>query len=174
MMIRDYQAKLEGVNEALVISIRGIGAIDNTNMRNALGKKKVKITVVRNNLMGHAFKGTPLATLQPLMTGPSALAYGGESVIDVARAIMEWATKLDKLELKGAVLDGILFEGKAGVTALSKYPTRKEALSNTVTLILSPAQKLLGQVKGPGGKVVSIIKTVQEKLEKGETIAKLA
>ncbi|MDX2114130.1 MAG: 50S ribosomal protein L10 [Planctomycetota bacterium] len=173
LMIRDYQQKLAGVNDAVVISIRGVTSNDTMKLRHELRKKQVRVTVVRNNLANQAFKGTPLAAIEPLMAGPSALAYGAESVVDVARTIMEWAGKVDKLELKGAVLDGVLFKGKAGIEQLSKFPTRGEALATTVTLILSPARKVLGQIKGPGGKVMGIVKSVEEKLEKGEAIAKI-
>lgn len=174
LMIRDYQERLAGIDDALVISLRGVGAIDNNKMRLDLRKKKVRITVMRNNLAGHAMKGTPLAGLEKLLSGPTALAYGEAGVIDTARAIVEWAKKLEKLELKGAILDGILFEGKKGVEELSKFPTKKEAQSTVVSLILGPGKKIMGQVKGPGGKVMGIIKSVEEKLEKGEAIAKIA
>lgn len=174
LMIRDYQQKLAGINDALVVSIRGIPATENNKLRLDLAKKKVKITVVRNNLIKHSFKGTPLAGIEPLLSGPTALAYGPDGVVDVARAVMEFAKKLELFELKGAVLDGVLYEGKKGVEALSKFPTRGEALAQAVTLVLSPARKLMGQVRGPGGKVMGLVKTVEEKLEKGEAIAKLA
>ena len=174
LMIRDYQERLTGISDALVISIRGVGAIDNNKMRLDLRKKNVRITVMRNNLAMHAMKGTALAGLEKLMTGPTALAYGGAGVIDTARAIVEWAKKIEKLELKGAILDGVLFEGKAGVVELSKFPTKKEAQSTVVSLILGPGSKIMGQVRGPGGKVMGIVKSVQEKLEKGEAIAKIA
>lgn len=173
LMIRDYQQKLEGINDALVISVRGVSGIDNNKMRVDLARKKIKVTVVRNNLANHALKSTPLSAIESLLSGPAALAYGAESVVDVARALVEWAAKVEKLELKGAVLDGQLYEGKAGVTALSKFPTRAEALGQTVTLILSPARKLMSQVAGPGGKVMGIVKTIADKLEKGEAIAKV-
>ena len=41
-------------------------------------------------------------------------------------------------------------------------------------LVLSPAQKVVGAAKGPGGRVLGIVKTIQEKLEKGETVARVA
>ena len=173
-MIRDYQGKLDGVQDAVVLSLRGVGGIDTNKMRIDLQKKKIRITVVRNNLTKHAFKDTPLASIEPLMTGPSALAYSKESVVEVAREILEWAKKYEKLELKGAVLDGSLYKGKPGVEELSKFPTRTEALGNTVSLVLGPARKVMGQVKGPGGKIMGIVKSIEEKLEKGETIAKIA
>lgn len=173
LMIRDYQNRLEGVSDALVISIRGVGAIDTNKMRLDLHKQKIRITVVRNNLANQAFKGTPLAAIEPLMAGPSALAYSAESVVDAARAILDWAKKIEKLELKGAVLDGVLYQGKKGVEEISKYPTKAESKAQLITLFLSPARNVMGQVKGPAGKVMGIVKSIEEKLEKGEAIAKI-
>ncbi|MCA9282682.1 MAG: 50S ribosomal protein L10 [Phycisphaeraceae bacterium] len=173
LLMRDYTDRLDGVEDALLISVRGVPALDNNRFRNELAKKDIKVTVIRNNLAKNSLKDGPLENLIPLLQGPSALAYGAESVVDVAREVMAWAKKLEQLELKGAVIDGELFSGKAGVERLSKLPTREEALAQTVTLILSPARKLVGAVKGPGSRVMSVIKSVEEKLEKGETIAKV-
>jgi large subunit ribosomal protein L10 len=171
LMIRDYKSRLGSTSDALVISIRGMKALDNNRLRNELAKKNIKITVVRNDLFRHAAKGTGLSSLDPLMTGPSAIAYGAESVVDVARELVKWAKTTANLELRGAVLDGQVFSGKDGVERLSKFPTREEAISQTVTLILSPARKLAAQIKGPGGRIGGIISTIKDKLEKGETIA---
>lgn len=173
-MIRDYQARLEGVDNALLVSIRGIPANENNDLRIDLLKKDIRITVIRNALAPHAFKDSGLAGLEPLLSGPSALAYGAESVVDVARAMVDWAKKVENLELKGAILDGVLFEGEKGVQQLSKFPTREEALSQNVTLLLSPARNLMGAVTGPGAKIMSIVKQIEEKLEKGESIEKTA
>ncbi len=174
LMIRDYKQRLNHHSEALVISVRGMPAFDNNKLRNELAKKQIRITVVRNDLVRHAISGTALEGIDPLLKGPTALAYGGESVVDVAREIMKWAQQLQQLELRGAILDGVLFDGKAGVERLSKFPTRDEAHAQNVTLILSPGRKLLGAVKGPGSRLLGIVKAIEEKLEKGEAIAAVA
>jgi large subunit ribosomal protein L10 len=173
MMMRDYQSRLEGLDDAMLISIRGVGAIDTTRLRTVLAGKNIKITVVRNNLARKAVEGTGLEPLSKLLTGPSALAYGGQSVVEVAREIVKLIESMPNLELKGAVLDGQLYEGKDGVTELSKFPTREEAIGRIVTLIVSPARKLVAQIQGPGSALVGIVKAIEEKLEKGETIAKV-
>jgi len=174
MIINDYKARLTGSSDALVISIRGVKAIPTTKLRRDLNKKSIKITVVRNSLARKAIEGTSLEPLSKLLTGPSALAYGGTSVVEVAREIVKLIKDMPELELKGAILDGTVYEGKAGVTELSKFPTKDEAIANVVTLVVSPGRKLLGQIKGPGSNVAGIIKAIETKLEKGETIAKKA
>ncbi len=174
LMMRDYQTLLEGVEDALVVSIRGVAANDNNRMRTSLAASQIKITVIRNRLARKIFADTSLAGLDPILEGPSAIAYGAESVVDVARELVKWAKEVKNLELKGAVLDGQVFEGNKGVIELSKFPTRDEAIAQAVTLVLSPGQNLMSQVAGPGGRLVGIIKAIEEKLEKGEAIAKSA
>lgn len=173
MMIRQYQERLAGVDNAVLISIRGVNNADSGAMRVKLRQDKIRVSVVQNGLAKVAFKGTGLETLEPLLTGPNAICYGAESVVEVARRIVGLLKDYPKLELRGAVLDGTLFEGKAGVEALSKYPTREEAIGQVVTLVLSPARKLAGAIVGPGRRLAGCIKDIELKLEKGEAIAKV-
>ncbi|MBA4029121.1 MAG: 50S ribosomal protein L10 [Planctomyces sp.] len=173
MLMRDYQARLSGANDAMLVSIRGMKAIDTTKLRTTLRKSNIRVLIVRNALARKSFKGTPLEALAPLLTGPSALAFGGNSVVEVARQIVDMLKEFPLIELKGAVLDGNLFEGDKGVKELSKFPTRTEAVAQAVTLILSPARNLAAQIKGPGARVAGLVKAIEERLEKGEAIAKV-
>jgi len=172
MIIGDYQKRFVDIDGALVIEIRGIEANENNALRLGLLEKNVRVTVVKNTLARKAFAGTNLEAVTPALDGPSALAYGGESVVDVARALVDWAKKVKKLTLKGAVLDGQFFEGEAGVKRLSEFPTKDEAQAKVVQLVLTPASNLLKAATSPGSNVLGIIKEIQERLEKGETIAK--
>lgn len=173
MIMRDYTTRVGDIKDGMLISIRGLKAIDTTKLRNNLAKHKVKVTVIRNSLAKKQFKGTSFEKLETLLTGPSALVLSQTSVVEAARSIVGLLKDFPTLELKGAILDGTLFEGKKGVEELSKYPTREEAIGQAVTLIVSPGKKLLAQVKGPGSNVAGIVKAIEAKLEKGEAIAKV-
>ncbi|GJM18377.1 MAG: 50S ribosomal protein L10 [Phycisphaeraceae bacterium] len=173
MLVEDYRERFGDVDDALVISLRGIDANANNAIRSGLRKKDIHVSVVRNKLFTKAFGESKLSGLSPLLTGANALAYGAESVVDVARAIVDLVKDHPDLELKGAILDGEVYAGEDGVTRLSKFPTRDEAIAQDVTLILGPGRKLLGAVKGPGSNLVGIIKAIETKLEDGETISKV-
>jgi large subunit ribosomal protein L10 len=172
MIIRDYQNRFGDLEGAVVIDIRGIGANKNNDLRVGLQQKDIRITVVKNTLAISAIKGTALETLEPSLDGPSALAYGAETVVNVARELVDWAKKLKTLDLKGAVLDGEFFEGAEGVKRLSEFPTKDEAQAKVVQLVLTPGGKVVGAANAPGGNILGIVKQIQEKLEAGETIAK--
>ena len=174
MVVEDYKKRFEGVEGALVVDIRGIDAQQNHQLRNGLRQKSIRVTIVKNTLARKAFAGTPLEKIGDALEGPSALVYGAESVIDVAREIVDWARKIQKLGLKGALLDGEYFEGEAGVKALSKFPTREEALGQVVQLVLSPGSQLVSCVTAPGGELLACVEAMIKKLEAGETISKVA
>jgi large subunit ribosomal protein L10 len=173
MITEEYKSRFGELSDALLIDIRGVGANDNNELRQALHADGVRITVIRNALAKSAFADTPLGGLEPALEGPSALCYGGESVVAVARLMVGWAKKISALEVKAAILDGEFFEGAAGVKRLSTFPTKDEAQAKIVQLVLAPAGNVVGGALGPGAKVLGIVKELQERLEKGETIASI-
>ncbi|MDP7029090.1 MAG: 50S ribosomal protein L10 [Phycisphaerales bacterium] len=173
MMVADYRRRFDGVSNALLVDIRGIEANENNAMRQDLHASGIRITVVRNKLARDAFKDTDLEALVPGLEGPSAMCYGGDSVVEVARSLVDWAKKVKELDLKGACLDGEYFDGHDGVKRLSTFPTRDEAQAKVVQLVLSPAGNVLGAATSAGSNVMGIVKEIQERLEKGEEIAKV-
>ena len=172
MIIADYKKRFDNLDGALVVDIRGMTANDNNDLRDGLHKKQIRVTIIKNTLAKKAFAGTSLDVLGSALEGPSALAYGAESVIDVARELVDWAKKLKQLTLKGAVLDGTYYAGAEGVKRLSTFPTKEEAIAKVVQLVLSPASNLLRAATSPGSNILGIVKEIQERLEKGQAIAK--
>jgi len=174
MIVSAYERKFDALDGAIVIDIRGVDSNTNNAIRQELRKQQIHITIVRNALVKKALTDTKLAGLFAALEGPSALVYGAESVVDVARAIVDWAKKIEKLDLKGAVLDGEYFEGAAGVKRLSTFPTREEALAKAVQIVLSPGSNLVGAIKSPGAKLLAIVKEIQTRHEDGKAIEKVA
>ncbi len=172
LIMADYKQRFEHLEGALVVDIRGIEANDNNELRLNLAEKNIRITVIKNTLAKKAFEGTSLEAAVPALTGPAALAYGAESVVDVARELVDWAKKVKQLDLKGAVLDGEYYEGEAGVYRLSKFPTKDEAKARVVQLVLTPAGNVLSAAKAPGSNILGIVKEIEERVEKDEAITK--
>ena len=157
MIVAQYKRRFDGITSGLLIDIRGIEANTNNELRVDLLKKGIHITVLKNSLAKTAFQDTDLEEFTELLEGPSALAFGGNSVVDVARNLVDWAKKIKKLELKAAVLDGQFFEGAEGVKRLSKFPTKEEAQGTDVQILLSPAGNVVKAATSPGGNVVGIV-----------------
>jgi len=173
LITESYRKHFAEVEGAMLIDIRGIASNNNNKLRAGLAKTKVKVTVVKNSLARTAFKGTKLESIEKLLEGPSALVYGGDSVVSVARDLLEQLKTIENVQVKGALMDGQLF-GPDEIEALSKMPTRVEAQGQLITLLLSPAKKLAGQILGPGRKIASLVKAIEEKKSKEEPAAATA
>lgn len=162
LIIESYRRQFDDIDGAVLISIKSVGAATSVKLRSELNTKDMQMTVVKNSLAKQAFAGTPMELIGKLLDGPCAMVFGGESVVNVARVLIDAVKTQPEVEFKGAFMEGILF-GADEIEALSKYPTRDEAIANTVTLVLSPARNLAGAIASPGAKLAGIIKAIEEK-----------
>ncbi|MDP7005956.1 MAG: 50S ribosomal protein L10 [Phycisphaerales bacterium] len=174
LIVSEYQRRFENISDALLIDIRGIEANTNNDLRIDLRQKDIHITVLKNSLAKTALKDTKLDALNSVIDGPTALVFGGDSVVEVARNLVDWAKKIKKLELKAAILDGEIFEGADGVKRLSDFPTKDEAQGIVVQLVLSPAGNVIKAATSPASNLLGIIKEIETRLEDGKTIEKIA
>jgi len=63
-LVRDYRERLADIEDAMLISLRGIDANRNNTIRKGLLRQDIHITVVRNALFGKMIAGTSLGPLE--------------------------------------------------------------------------------------------------------------
>ena len=162
----EYHEDFKGLDAVAVLNPRGIGANATNKLRADLSQAGVRMKVVKNTLARRASSDTQLDGFARLLDGPSALVFpAGEqtSISGVARVLKKAKETLKTLEFRGVFFDGEVYEGEAGIEQVSKLPTREEAISNVVTLALSPGRNLAAAVKSPASNIAGILKTIEEK-----------
>jgi len=153
------------VSDFLVIDLRGVSGNDNNEIRGDLKTRGIHLRVVKNAMMRRAMDKLDMSAASALfLADPSVIAYGGDSIVDIAKDVVAWSKKVKALGLKGAFVEGTVMDSD-GVKELSKMPNRAQLQGLVVVLANSPGANVAGAVAGPGGVIAGCIKTLVEKLE---------
>ena len=164
-----YRQRFAKIDSVVMIDLRGVSANENNALRHHLQEQSIRVTVLKNSLAKTAFEGTSLQPICQVIEGSCALAYGGESVVDVARSLLAQSEEIENLELRGALMEGQVYEAHE-MEALSKLPSLDEARAAAVQIVLSPGARLAGSILGPGQRVAALIEAIKKKLEDGEPV----
>lgn len=117
--------------------------------------------MVKNSVARHAFRELDIADAGGLLSGPCAVAHGADSVVTVVRELLEIHGETPELTVKAAFMEGETF-GADQIDALSKYPTREEAVGQVLQCVLSAGANLSACLMGPASQIAGILKAIEE------------
>lgn len=143
------------VNLVVITHQTGLTVAETIELRRRVREVGASFRVTKNRLTRLALEGTKFQALQPLMTGPTALATSVDPVA-AAKVCVEFAKKNEKLTIIGGALGGQLLDVD-GVKALAKLPSLDELRGTLVGLLQAPATKLAGVLQAPGGRLARVV-----------------
>ena len=150
-IVEEISAKINGAQSVVVVDYRGLTVEQDTELRKQLREAGVTYKVYKNTFMTRAFKGTEFVGLAPYLEGPSAIAIATEDATAPARVLAEFAKNADKLEIKGGVVEGNVYDAK-GMAAIASIPSREVLIS-----------RLLGSLQSPMANFARVINQIAEK-----------
>ena len=161
------QAIAEDIKDAasvVLVDYRGLTVAEDTALRKQLREAGIVYKVCKNTMMKRAFEGTDFAALDEHLEGPSAIAISKDDATAPARILCKFAKDAKALELKAGVVEGTVYD-VAGLTELSKVPSREELLSKLLGSLQSPITNLarvLNQIAEQGGEAAPAEEAAEE------------
>ncbi|MEI7745256.1 MAG: 50S ribosomal protein L10 [Chloroflexota bacterium] len=153
-----------GAHRTMIVSeYRGLKVKEITEIRRALRKSGVSYRVVKNRLMRIAAQDNPAAAaLSPLLSGPSAIAFGTDEAA-TAKAVLDAVRPYAKIvKITGGVLGSTAIDAE-GVTRLATLPSREVLLAEVLGAITAPLSMTAGLFDAPGRDVVGLVQALIDK-----------
>jgi large subunit ribosomal protein L10 len=124
----------------IVSEYRGLTVREIAEIRRALRKQDVSYRIVKNRLMRIAAADSVGEALGPLLTGPTAIAFGTDEA-GTAKAVIDATRPYRIVRITGGILGAKAIDAD-GVTRLATLPSREVLLGQLAGAIQSPTATL--------------------------------
>lgn len=154
------KAKVEQLTElvknsvsGVLVDYKGITVEEDTKLRKELREAGVNYFVEKNTLLLRAFKNCGLEGFEESLNGTTAIALSNDDQTAPARVLGKFAEAAgdEKFNLKAGYVEGEVYD-QAGVTALSKIPSKDVLLAQLVGSLQGPLQKLAATLQAVADK----------------------
>lgn len=138
---------------------------DVNKLRRRCFNSNIRLRVVKNALLAKAFgkvEGKDYSELNQVLAGQTSIMFT-EVGNSPAKIIKEFRKKLPKPILKAAYIEEAIYIGDNHLDALEAIKSKDELLGDLIGLLQSPAKNVISALKGQGGKIAGILKTLEER-----------
>jgi large subunit ribosomal protein L10 len=162
-LVGELSAAFKATNTVVVAHYSGLTVTQMQTLRRQMKQAGASVKVAKNRLAKIALAGTDVATIAPLLTGPTVIAFSGDPV-----AAPKVAVDFAKAHGQFVILGGSM--GKTalnpdGVKALASLPSLDELRAKIVGLIQAPATKIARVISAPASQLARVVQAYANKGE---------
>jgi large subunit ribosomal protein L10 len=155
---KELVAELNGVfkttSVVVVAHYSGLTVAQLENLRKQIRNAGASVQVAKNRLAKIALEGTDVASIGPLLKGPTLIAYSDDPVA-APKVCAAFAKDHDKLVILGGAMGATPLNAE-GVKALATMPSLDELRAKLVGLINAPATKVAQLANAPAAKLARV------------------
>lgn len=149
----------------IMADFKGLTVAQINDLRRQLGAQNVEFKVIKNRLGKIALKDAGCDSLDEILIGNTAWAFGVQDAVEPAKILSKFAEDNPNLVLKGGLL-GTRRLDTATVQELAKLPNRQELLTKMAIGMKQPATKMATAMTASITKVAYAFQALAEKREK--------
>jgi large subunit ribosomal protein L10 len=132
-------------------------------LRKQMKQAGATVKVAKNRLAKIALDGTDVASIAPLLKGPTLIAYSNDPVA-APKVAVDFAKANDKFVILGGAMGKTSLDTD-GVKALATLPSLDELRAKLVGLIQAPATKVAQVVTAPAAKLARVFEAYAKRDE---------
>lgn len=163
--IDSIQAALNESPSLILTDYRGLDVVALANLRGQLRPSGVTFRVVKNTLTRIAAERAGVKGLEPLLEGPTAIAFAKtDDIAAAAKALADAARTTRILTIKGALVDGQMLSADQ-VGDLASLPTKPVLQGTLAGAIQGPLSNFVGLLNGAISNIVYTLEARATQLE---------
>lgn len=152
---------------AIATDYRGLTAKEMVQLRRQLRTSGIEYRVAKNTLTKFAAEKSDKKQMEPLLSGPLAMAFGFDDVVKPAKIINDFIRSSGAaLQIKGGLLGDRLLTAKE-VTDLANVPPREVLASQLVGQLMAPLYSLHTVLSAPLRGLVYVLQAKVRQMEGG-------
>ncbi len=151
-----------GQSPTLIVSeYRGLTVREIAEIRRSLRKQEVTYRVVKNRLMKIAAAESRGSALDPLLVGPTAIAFGTDET-KTAKAVIDTMRPYKQVRITGGLLGERSIDAD-GVSRLAALPSREVLLAQIAGAFASPMATTAGLFDAPLRDVAGLVTALADR-----------
>tara|TARA_B110000459_G_C16459846_1_gene424653 strand:- start:132 stop:779 length:648 start_codon:yes stop_codon:yes gene_type:complete len=151
----------ESSGVVVVSHYAGLTVANMQDLRAKASDAGAAVRVAKNRLAKIALNDKPCASIADLLTGMTVLTFS-EDPVAAAKVAEDFSKDNDNFVILGGAMGENALD-RAGVTAVSKMPSRDELIATIVGMLGAPASNIAGAIGAPASNIASILSTIEDK-----------
>lgn len=169
--MNEVRERLSSSNGALLTEYRGLKVSDLANLRASVVNAGGEYRIFKNTLVRRAAAELGLTDLDPLLVGPTAIAFVDGDAVAVAKSLRDFARTNPNLTIKGGLL-GTTVLSAADAGALADVAPREVLLAQLAGALAAPLVKMAGLLQAlPRNFAYGLAALVEKRQAGGETLS---
>jgi large subunit ribosomal protein L10 len=145
-VVDEVKDHLERADAAILTEYRGLKVGDLAALRRALRGAGAELKIYKNTLVRRATAETGASVIDPLLEGPTAIAFVESDVAAAAKVLREFARTNPALVVKGSFVSGSVLDA-ASTGRLADLPSREVLLAQVAGALAAPLRQFAGLLK---------------------------
>ncbi len=162
--IAELTHRLRSSKAVVLTDYRGLPTSELNALRARLHEAGAEYQVVKNTLLQIAAERVGISGLEPVLQGPTAMAYSTEKDIELAKALLDYVrVSRSRLAVKGGILGQDSLSAER-VESLATLPARPDLQARLAGNIQGPLAGVVGLLNSALGDLVRVLAEREKQL----------